>query len=661
MLGALLGAAADAPARQAVAAQVGSLPTDLALLRYNPRELDDRQFAALAKSIAESSDSETWPRVVVQNNEGVLSVVDRVYDFYLGTRSGDTSEAAPLTVQQLSDSIREANGLASDALPVGKELKVPPMIGRPQTAAPRPTAPVVMAWTPDAKAALYSDEGWRVRGGPGVGGIQRANVIEPVRWDVEAFERLGLRRSTDITVAVEASQARTLVEQGVGTIPPQNRVQVEFFQDRQCEASFPDSPYKTMARSQVARSLDRMKVSAAKVPLVLVDHDFRDGHGAQVRAVVERVLGEFGAADLTTFVRNFELDRTAPAEPGAPHPIVGAMRRYDAYLSRLSVADGDERADAADWFLQLTDDPPSRGPNIVPIAPYVLKAALAASMQDGAWLNLSWRGDREDPVLPFAFENLVTGHNVFAAVAAGNERQDVLVRSPQNASSLRFHFVNVTNGTADGDVCGSRTGTQGVRVHVMAEGRSTDANGGAVFGSSFATPVVAAAAWLRHLIDQTAADRMRARLVAASTYLPGSSVRTVDAKGVFDPARLLADTGAHYLAADTGAPVSVKAMSADLGHCGLFQNDQDSPSRDLVVYRAGAGHEVNVRVVSTGVPGDSGARALPAAVEDRLQCDHGQRLSRHRDDTSRIAGVGASTSLLTTRWRRSHCRGAATV
>lgn len=589
-------------ALQPVAQRLG----DRSVLRYNPYALKDEHFAILAKVLADATPVELWPTIKVRSNEGLLGIVDRAYDFFLSSPEKYRASAAPQTALVLVEIIKKANKLPSDTLKSGQVLRIPPVPARPRSelAGTQATKAVHLTEGVEGEAMFYSDQGWHDRAAIGTNrGAQSEYRVAPKRWQVSDFNQLGIREVGEVSLSLPQTQAQFLAAAGVGTIVRRERVDVELLQSPECTTDFPSSPYEKLARLRLQQHLPRMTDAAIKTPLVLVDYDFERGHGAQVRKVVRDLLTQLGVPSLDRNVLDFDLNpRSRGTNNVQDSPLVKAMRDYTSYLVRLNADFADQRANASDWFLNPDDS--LSGGAVVPIAPFALQAAVAVNLERGAWLNLSWRGGSADKVMPVELNGLLKSKDVFAVVAAGNEQADIMLgRSPQSEASSFSQFVNVTNGTPNGQVCGSRTSEQGGRVDLLSYGLSVDSQNRRVSGSSFASPVVATAAWLKHLLDGTPALGMRRELVSASSFLPELNTRTVAARGVFDPARLLARPGPHYIAADTGDPVEFKTMELDLGSCGSFRLVEETESiNDLVIYERFGKHELAVRTATREFP-----------------------------------------------------------
>jgi hypothetical protein len=165
----------------------------------------------------------------------------------------------------------------------------------------------------------------------------------------------------------------------------------------------------------------------------------------------------------------------------------------------------------------------------------------------------------------------------------------------------------VSHGAADGALYGSSPGRAGGgKVDVLAPGcgiaferlRATDS------GSSYAAPIVAAAAWIKSLLDSTPAAEMRAHLMQASLLVPPRTSPFVISGGVFDPARLLSGVGAHYLDPMRTTLHPLEDVVVDAGACGTFRSSRGAPpSQDLIAYQRGGKNFILRRHRTPDFPG----------------------------------------------------------
>lgn len=532
------------------------------LFLYDAGELEEDQRARLAQAIIADAPTAAWPVVDVRRDQSVEELLAEA----LAIAAPSGAQAFSPSSASMAREIADANGLTSGWLKRGTRISLPPLLG---------------LW---GKPAAASDTSLFYRDNNGVS-LLLGSGTSAVGVDF-AWNRIAATGARKFSIYLPLKRARELANAGVGAIVRRERVALELLGDTECDDSWTTSPYIDQARSRLAPRIRQMAEAAARTPLVLVDYDFAAGHGSEVRRVVDNLLQDLGVAKLSAGVRTFELNPQVDARTkGFPELLVKALDDYGKYLANLKESFDNERADAAAWAVFRDDAAPAG--RTVQVPPFALQAAVGTQLDAGAWVNLSWRADGVSKVMPVRLAELLSTRAALATVAAGNERAEMLLgRSPQDQASTFSQFVNVTHGSPDGLTCGSWTSPQGGRVHVLARGVSTDAAGRKIWGSSYASPLVATAAWLRHLIDGTAARDMRQRLIAASSFLPATTSRTVEARGVFDPARLLAAPGPHYLT-PAGQAVPLDTMTLDAAGCGSFrrQREDGEPMHDVVVYK----------------------------------------------------------------------------
>jgi REP element-mobilizing transposase RayT len=237
----------------------------------------------------------------------------------------------------------------------------------------------------------------------------------------------------------------------------------------------------------------------------------------------------------------------------------------------------------------------------------VVEADSAEALSEGmrAW---TIRVARAINPQPLRLRDTLISKQSFVVVAAGNEAAEVRADLfPQSAASIFPEFINVSHGAADGALFGSSTGRAGGgKVDVLAPGcgiaferlRATDS------GSSYAAPIVAAAAWIKSLLDSTPAAEMRAHLMQASLLVPPRTSPFVISGGVFDPARLLSGVGAHYLDPMRTTLHPLEDVVVDAGACGTFRSSRGAPpSQDLIAYQRGGKNFILRRHRTSDFPG----------------------------------------------------------
>lgn len=542
------------------------------LLTYDDSLINDGQRAALAKILAADVPQADWPTVKVQPNDGLARIVDRYYDVYARSSDPNDPTGLPLTTDALIEIIKEANGEIATNLQPGKTLKIPPVPARALGVGASEAA--IRAFDPKTASYALIPEVGRLS-------LHESMGAEPVRRQDPYRDA----RTTVVEVsATRLDEARSIVE----SVTDPQLASLELLQQPNCPSAEPRltaSPYLDAARARVVPALTRLEAAAKQKRLALIDFDFQSGHGARVRSATSWLLDRLGASQLMPAVDLVEMNkRVARAD------LQALLQAYRVY-GRKFMLEESLIAFAALW----TIDPEGGqvGTTIRSIPTVLVAAALWRHLNAGSWLSLSWRIGHGSKPEPLNLVDVLNSKGSFVAVAAGNERTPVRADLfPQGASSVFDQFVNITHGAADGTLLGSSTAAAGggkVDLVTIGCGIEYEQLQRDDSGSSFATPIVAAAAWLKSLLDGTASTQMRRQLLRASLLVPPRNSPHVVSGGVFDPSRLLAGVGAHYLDPSRTRVVPLQDVIINAGACGTMRPQPDSPgSQDVIVYlRAG--------------------------------------------------------------------------
>lgn len=598
---AALPSGADAQLLGQSIAQVRLVELDLA-------GISDREYVGLIEIIADDVPVNAWPTVRIEEGDGLERIVDRAYDLYAGDRTPtELSRPYPESAQLLVDRIEVANGIDRSAIVAGGELRIPPVPVRPRTQ-PYDDATGLL-YAPARVEALVYGRLSSVAVPSGIGADSISDVAwtraapNAVRWGMN-----GLRDAEVVTLVASETAAREIVELAIGDprVLPIERLTVDLIQEQRCGSedsslALSDSPYLQRALDLVDAARADLTQRAIGRELVVIDTGFVSGHGAKVLRAAKWLLSELGAAQLHPYVLPYEISpRLVRDDPSRPDRNAYEPLRRDvaAYYNMYRISD-DQFKDAATW---LTYSSQAERDLQLQLPPILLQAAIWSQLRQGRWLNLSWRALAPSGALPLNWQDLVD--DAFVVVASGNEaaaiRSDI---TPQNAASTSRRFVNVTHGSPDGDIYGSWTSRSGARVDLIGPGcfAALDAR---MTGSSFASAVVAASAWLKHLLDDTPASKIREQLIQSSSLLP-TAADTTRSRGVFDPARLIADVGAHYRRRDdvivplSGAvQLSAPGCASDL----TTPADTRRGSRDVIVYEDEGSHFLVKRTTDIANP-----------------------------------------------------------
>lgn len=563
---------------------------DRVVVTLNEKALTDEEYVRLVTAIAGDIPQSEWPIEVVRSGDGLERIVDRRYDFYKRNsqpRDPRWDRPMPKTVDALVALIVSANGVAPDRLKAGQSLRVPPIPVRAKTIADG--ASPVRFYDPRNHAFALLERG---RLSAPTAATRRNATRTAVSLSVRAAAELGHPDPTAPPPPPPSPDEPPMpVAAPVGTVAvsePTALAHIRLLQTSACPAAdlvLQRSPYLAAARAILKPRLAELRKRAAALKLVFVDFDFQEkaGHGGKVRSAAEWLLAQLEVPELADGLENFDL-ATRP-DQSVPEHLRKTLIAYQPYAAPFGLTQA-ETAQASLWLIAPSASPSEQ---LRTVPPPLLQAALWTHMEKGRWLNLSWEIVSASRPVPVNLSGLLA-RGSFVTVAAGNERRELdPERMPQDQASNRPQFVNVTYGSAEGQILGTWTGSGGARVDLIAGGC------GYVFGrltvgdrgSSYAAPVVATAAWIRHLLDGTKATAMRAQLARASSLTPPRPEGVI-AGGVFDPAKLLANPGPHYVDRVTNQMVALSGASVVTDACGTFPRPGGPVTgQHIIIYQQG--------------------------------------------------------------------------
>ena len=493
-----------------------------------------------------------------------------ITDIYAGNQVSRFAAPLPMTTEVLTRLIRDHNSLSGEVLQEGQTIQIPPL---PARAASGPALENNCRYYDPTNSEYYISAGAPVD-------LQRSfSGFVPA-------QELGQFRMAGETIIPVTNEQVTQISQLNGRVVPIRMARVELLQDSECTSAdlqFEASPYLAAARTRMQNLLPRIEAAAASKKLGLVDFDFDAGHGARVRSAALWVLEKLGIrADLEPYVENIDLTRREENTD----TLQAMITSYSKLLQKFGQNDQQVRL-AGFWTFEETDSAIGESFRTIPAA--MMSAALWQYLSRGDYLNLSWKLETEPSIRPFRMAEALRENCPFVIVAAGNRNEEVRADLfPQSEASIFLSFVNVTYGARDGRLYGSRTSArEGGKVDLLAPGcgikfGSLDQDNR---GSSFASPIVAAAAWVKALVDSLSTNELRSALIHASLLVPPGDDPSTISGGYFDAARLFAPLRAHYLDATLREIFPLADVAVNAGDCGSFSSVQDRPaSQDLIVY-----------------------------------------------------------------------------
>ena len=516
------------------------------VLLYDEQEIDDRDRAQLYEAVAASVPVGQWRVIEVHESASVPAIIDRYYDFWDDPRRDPSLMPFKETVEVLARIIRDANGIAGDAIPAGTRLRIPPlpvrgMLLQEQAIRVRlfDTATHAYAWMESAAAPLPVAR-------------DRASALATKEHPYRSA-RLTAIEVDAASLATLLADERHAIPEGAVLIRSARAARLTLSGDT-CDgeafASFV-STHATAAETALDEARTRLPAilhDDPPPPLRIIDWNVAPetaGHGSKVVSVVREVLERLEMSELLPFVQTFDLNpRNNAAELRATLEAYEAAHRGDNFnraTSKLAF-----RAAYA-WI----DRPAAEAGLEHDVNELVLQAVFWRFLfEEPSWLNLSFSVNYPAGQLLDAI--FMEGSQSFAVLAAGNLPAPISSGAFPQADAARYpNLVNVTFGRSDGQAIGARTNDAagGVPVHLLARGCGFA--GGTIqpddAGSSFASPYVAALSWLRYVFDRTAApDAMRETLLAAVRPAPFEQP-SVRSAGVFEPELLFDGEEPHIV------------------------------------------------------------------------------------------------------------------
>lgn len=555
---------------------------DIVAIVYNDMEVPDEDRAKLVTFLASVIPVESWASVQLTGPTTVECLIDEFFDYFPRDQFG-----TPRTVEALRTAILRYNEqLGAQSQIPATLLRLPPFpvhayhVGRPQTSR--------RIFDAQSRAYQIIDGANELRPDPdaGVNGVygrtrcstaevtaanppQRTLVVVATTILVPALpgdvkrlsEQLGSSRAVGIlntTINPAATNANRDFKSGYSSVE---------VPDVSADASQPcadgrnwltTSPYfKYWATNNVAARFDQEALAklAIEQPLRILDVKFNGGHGAEVLSVTRQLLRQLGFSTIlreqARTVRPWEL---VPSTLDASSESLAFLKTYrkqfrvdDPILKLLE-------PDAEAWLNDTQHDVD----NGFDVPDLVLSSVMWHTFRDDMWLNVSSR--MRTPVLNDMVDPVVIESKGALFAAVGNTPKELTTGFvPQDHAAKFLNVINVTCGRQAGQICGEHShegASKARRVLIAGPGCGFDGTSG--IGSSLATPYVATASWLAHLLSNDAttatnserlAEVRRHNVLAANVPTPGLSKR-VESRGLFDPAYLLLQPPPHAIMRD---------------------------------------------------------------------------------------------------------------
>lgn len=533
-------------------------PSRRVRLSFDEQRLSDRARTRLYEALAESVAEPDWPTLRTSTPTSIDQLLDDYFDIYAGSTTG----AAPRTYRALRDLVADANSdllvnRVTGRLAAG-EVKLPPVPMRAFTdyrlaVTSRLFDPAFGTYELRSNAGTTVETVAELPLVASRPGLRRGRITEVVlSLNNAVIELLRSLDAAEPVVLVDADQDDGLATVTFATDPPPGACN----SPRQWLNS---SPYHPSVKTALTSSeIAKIEAAAQNVPLTIVDWNVADpkGHGAKVRAVVTEVLNSLGLQSIDQHVQTIELN------PASNRTFLATLlASYKQYLIGQE-SDLEASFDLAEaWVAGHTPASPFATTQKVPSL--VLQAIFWNQFPRPRAINLSFTTDSSSIAVLNA--KFMDKSRAFAAFAAGNDGLPVMPsQRPQADAHLWPNVVNVTNGWPDGVIDGNvSNGERSLFVNVVAPGCgfSTPPIVSTDHGSSFASPYVLTAAWVRMLQGVPLAS-VKGDLIGASQPLSVFG-RRVQSGGLFDPSWLLLRPGSHIVTPD-GRFVNLSGLTFEM-------------------------------------------------------------------------------------------------
>jgi hypothetical protein len=555
------------------------------MLVYREERLRDRERAEIVSFVAAAVPVRDWKTHTVETATTFADLANTYYDLYSSRRPArgpcgrNDGFANPRSAAAMVKALRRGNPELPERIPAGTVVRLPPV-------------PVRAKGCYDVDRGR--DEDFRVFSARNhaYAGTSGADVLPlPQETSIASAARMTSARnasSTGIVLEVTPELRQAVAERGVPAVLVSTRRTAEGAQSvktdarlelleqpaAECTDAFDvlnKSPFRTAAMTRLSALPAATRAAilglASRRRFVVLDAQVTraDGHGHKVHAVAKATLEKLGAADVAERTQAFDL---LPSNAKAAGDLRKALETF--VKSQRPVADTEIKR-ARDWIEEKQAEAASRTwAPVFDMPDMLLQAVLWTNFIVGAdaapgpeekkeavWLNMSFR--IRSGAIGLVLDSFRRG-DALAFVAAGNDSRARLDRGfvPQDGALGNPNFVLVTHGRLGG-IDGTVSGDIGPQVTLVAPGCGFP--GMPDRGSSFASPYVAAVAWLRHLVDvATHEQRPLSYLIQdlAVASRPVAEYEHVRSGGFFDAAHLLARPSPAHLLLSDGTSVALQ-------------------------------------------------------------------------------------------------------
>jgi hypothetical protein len=536
------------------------------LLVFDEQKISDDGRAQIYALLSATVPKDKWPKRLFRRGKNLGGIVLEYFQFFSKVDE-DTKQSYPKTTDALIKEIQEANNIEAPELKEDTLLSLPPVPVRGHTFFEYPGLhfrtyrPSTQCYesTSTLSSSAFCD----------TSDVLPATAMEP--------ERLGNLTAVELDVsALSHERLQAFGEH----LPPHvsvrsqtGYVRLKLFQQNstQCNDAtewLNNSPYLPLLQRRLMELGEKgqadLAAKARRMPLVVLDWDVQPntyGHGAKVLSVTHYLLHSLGLDFISELIVRLDL---RPG-PNSQEELLRLLRDYQSERNiglRFEPFPEDFKV-AEQWIRR--PPPLKEGAKDYQIPEMLVQALFWKLSNNKSWVNFSFAF--YGPTMQILASKFVAGPQSFAFLAAGNTPVGLASGTvPQDSGSSRPNLINVTYGQVQGTILGSFTNTKSNMVVSLVApgcGFAYESIGAKDEGSSFASPYVGTAAWLKYLLDDVSVNEMRRWLILASRPVAPQE-HPVESRGVFDPARLLSfPQGPHYVGVENDV-VFLKAYSVDV-------------------------------------------------------------------------------------------------
>ncbi|GEM_PF-5446605 len=583
---------------------------DVVNLVYNDSTISDQSRSELINIVADATPTSSWRQVVTLDEdltEGHL--IRRIY--------GIDRFTDPISYETLISLICATNPHARPPYATGSTLRMPPL--PPHSSAPAKSA-----------AIRYQTTNTLLVNETTLSKIVEHDAAEASQRQINASFQA---RQVGQIIAIGLIDPTNLIQRALRTLDPVLPpgvhaigngaiTTVRLLQDGAPPSQCNDNPYNWYRSSPYYSVLstdlqelsadsskrEALKQSAKKTPLVILDwNNETTVHGKKVFAASAYALHQMSFDFLNPYITFVELN---PRQQKSRNHLMSVLNDFASNFfcvqrehackanGQGELEDNNNLLKSARSWLRNPDDAAWATDQLVDENP---NDRTAFAIHDVVLWAVLWEYFRYNnpSVVNMSFsvlssavriegaQYLGSSHSMGLSAASDVKTAERLIDIPQNAATSNSFFLNVTSGSRTGqNLRGYSQLNSAVTVTALAPDCGYNFQlGDAIIhsddsGTSFATPFVAALAWINFLRYGTDLKEMRHEIIWASEILPIAPALPIESEGVLDPARMLLKPESYLIDANSVAhtlkTATLRLNDAKHGDSKLFIVPRDS-------------------------------------------------------------------------------------